>query len=100
MPNQPAGQLAPGNHAAPVPPAESIALDNDGSLLLIDKFGLLSRAVADASAPGGWALQPEPLMRIGAGRPLGFHLLGRQLYVCDTTSVGGRMGCCRLVGPQ
>ena len=54
--------------------------------------------MADAGAPGGWALQAEPLMRIGVGRPLGFHLAGGQLYVCDSTSVGGRRGPEQLAG--
>jgi hypothetical protein len=64
--------------------AETVAFAEDGSMVLLDKFGWLHQALPNGSAPGGWSLQPEPLLRVGVGRPLGFHLVGSSLYVCDS----------------
>ena len=74
--------------------SESVAVAQDGSLLMLDKFGRLLRAQPSSSPSGsdggGYLLEAEPLALLGPGRPLGFHLSadGASLIICDSLKVG------------
>ena len=66
--------------------AESVALASDGSLWMLDKWGLVWRAPEDGK--GSYALEKEPLAQLGPGRPLGFHFDEEgNLIVCNAGSV-------------
>lgn len=75
--------------------AESVAVNPNGDLALLDRYGSLfeakysSKAVADSnSSSSSWTLQLEPVVRLGAGRPLGYHLDREgNLIVCDSLKV-------------
>lgn len=58
---------------------------SDGSLVLLDKFGYLFTAQPQGAA--AYQLDTEPLAYLGAGRPLGFHVHGNDVLVCDSVKV-------------
>ncbi len=63
-----------------------MAVAKDGSLYMLDKFGYVWRAPANAA--GGYDLEKEPLAHLGSGRPLGFHFdADGNLIVCNAGSV-------------
>jgi hypothetical protein len=70
--------------------AESVAVRSNGDLALLDKYGNLYEAVASSSSSSGsWQLQQQPLARLGAGRPLGYHFdADGDLVICDSLKVG------------
>jgi len=105
--------------------AESVAFSEAGNMALLDRYGNLyealmesgcgnargSSTIGDDVASSGsdgrnlqrndaisFVLNPEPMARLGAGRPLGYHYDGEQnLIVCDSLKVpcsqpGGRGG--------
>ena len=61
--------------------AESVAVvPESGDLVLLDRYGYLHRASA---TPDGYALQ-ENRTYLGPGRPLGFHVSGDDVTICDS----------------
>jgi sugar lactone lactonase YvrE len=64
---------------------ESVAVAPDGTLVMLDKFGYVHRAHRSSSA-SEYALFEDPVLYIGPGRPLGFHLVedGAAIIVCDS----------------
>ncbi|WIA23563.1 hypothetical protein OEZ85_000288 [Tetradesmus obliquus] len=73
--------------------AESVAVRSNGDLALLDKYGNLYEAVASSSSSsssssgggGGWQLQQQPVARLGAGRPLGYHFDDNgDMVICDS----------------
>lgn len=72
--------------------AESVAVAKDGSLYMLDKFGFVWRARANAA--GGYDLEKEPLAQLGSGRPLGFHFDAEgNLIVCNAGAVSTPAAC-------
>ena len=78
----------------------------NGTLVLLDKFGDMflahPRDVAAAAAagarPSAYDLDPTPVVRLGAGRPLGFHLdTNGDVIVCDSVKVGPWVRLCDKV---
>jgi len=66
--------------------AESVAVAEDGSLYMLDKFGYVWRA--PKTSEGGYTKDKEPLAHLGPGRPLGFHFDAEgNLIVCDAGAV-------------
>ena len=64
--------------------AETVAVAKDGAVFLMDKFG----AVWKASSNGQLSMDAEPVVRLGPGRPLGFHLdKDDNLIVCNAGTV-------------
>lgn len=63
---------------------ESVAPLPNGSVLVLDRYGLLYRA--DPSPAGALALSGAALANVGPGRPLGYELAadGRRLVVGDS----------------
>lgn len=68
----------------------------DGTLWLLDKYGHVRLASPSPEAPGGYALDPQPLAYVGPGRPLGFHHDDAgNLVFCDSKA---RLLCAAGVG--
>eukprot|EP00199_Chlamydomonas_sp_CCMP681_P002198 CAMPEP_0119102030 /NCGR_PEP_ID=MMETSP1180-20130426/907_1 /TAXON_ID=3052 ORGANISM="Chlamydomonas cf sp, Strain CCMP681" /NCGR_SAMPLE_ID=MMETSP1180 /ASSEMBLY_ACC=CAM_ASM_000741 /LENGTH=416 /DNA_ID=CAMNT_0007086243 /DNA_START=1 /DNA_END=1251 /DNA_ORIENTATION=+ len=57
-----------------VPGSETVHVLPNGNLLMLDKYGLAWLAKPNASAPGGYTLEPNAIAQLGPGRPLGFQL--------------------------
>lgn len=69
--------------------AESVAVTSNGTLIMVDKFGYVHRALqtgAESDLDCGYTLSTAPPLYIGPGRPLGFHTAqnGTVLFVCDS----------------
>ena len=66
----------------------------NGTLVLVDKFGDMFLAhprggAAAGARPSAYDLDPTPVVRLGAGRPLGFELdANGDVIVCDALKVG------------
>ncbi|KAJ9526807.1 hypothetical protein QJQ45_017455 [Haematococcus lacustris] len=70
--------------------SESVLVEPDGSVVLLDKYGALLTAAPNASAPGGYQLDPVPKAWLGPSRPLGFKRDAQgDLIVCNTALVRG-----------
>ena len=68
--------------------SETVTAIGGSDLLLLDKFGYMKRAVPDGS--GGFQLSGHAKY-LGAGRPLGGHVLANgQVVVCDSVKVSSR----------
>eukprot|EP00967_Tisochrysis_lutea_P043740 scaffold52880_cov20-Tisochrysis_lutea.AAC.1 len=64
---------------------ETVAVEEDGSLLMLDKYNYVWHASADAAAPGGYRLADRPINYLGTGRPLGFKKDAQgNLIVCNS----------------
>ncbi|GFH21669.1 protein arginine N-methyltransferase 1, partial [Haematococcus lacustris] len=76
---------------------ESVLVEPDGSVVLLDKYGALLTAAPNASAPGGYQLDPVPKAWLGPSRPLGFKRDAQgDLIVCNTALA--LLCCCAAVG--
>ena len=65
--------------------SETVAFDAEGNMILLDKFGYLKTATR--SSNGTFQLSGNDLY-LGAGRPLGGHMLpSGELVVCDSVKV-------------
>jgi len=65
--------------------SETVAVEEDGSLLMLDKYNYVWHASADAAAPGGYRLADRPINYLGTGRPLGFKKDAQgNLIVCNS----------------
>ncbi|KAL6756285.1 strictosidine synthase [Haematococcus lacustris] len=74
--------------------SESVLVEPDGSVVLLDKYGALLTAAPNASAPGGYQLDPVPKAWLGPSRPLGFKRDAQgDLIVCNTA-----LGLVKVVG--
>eukprot|EP00878_Enallax_costatus_P006815 GHUV01007143.1.p1 GENE.GHUV01007143.1~~GHUV01007143.1.p1 ORF type:complete len:316 (+),score=46.82 GHUV01007143.1:490-1437(+) len=52
---------------------------------MLDRYNHLYEAWPDTAAPGGYKLNTQPLAKLGAGRPLGYHFDHEgNLIVCDS----------------
>jgi hypothetical protein len=72
--------------------AESVAVGLEGQLVMLDRYNHLWEAKQDHSS-GQWVLSPEPLAKLGPGRPLGYHFdHDGNLIVCDSLKVRGVQG--------
>lgn len=72
--------------------AESVAFGPAGQLVMLDRYNALHEAWPDGT--GGWALDPLPRVRLGPGRPLGYHFDGAgDLLVCDSLKVRQSQMC-------
>ncbi|KAJ9526485.1 hypothetical protein QJQ45_009965 [Haematococcus lacustris] len=70
--------------------SESVLVEPDGSVVLLDKYGALLTAAPNASAPGGYQLDPVPKAWLGPSRPLGFKRDAQgDLIVCNTALCNG-----------
>eukprot|EP00878_Enallax_costatus_P045952 GHUV01055495.1.p1 GENE.GHUV01055495.1~~GHUV01055495.1.p1 ORF type:complete len:182 (+),score=23.30 GHUV01055495.1:754-1299(+) len=68
--------------------AESVAVGPRGQLVMLDRYNHLYEAWPDTAAPGGYKLNTQPLAKLGAGRPLGYHFDHEgNLIVCDSLKV-------------
>ena len=64
--------------------AESVAVNPDGRLTMLDKFAFVHHAAASADGKMALMQDSKPLY-IGPGRPLGYHYLNSDiLIVCDS----------------
>lgn len=83
--------------------SESVALTDTGSLVMIDRRGFVFRAHPRrvASMRGDSTGKPEerleyelelPPRYVGPGRPLGFHVVGDDLFICDSLKGLLRLG--------
>lgn len=67
--------------------AESVIVGPQGQLVMLDRYNHLWEASQDGKA-GQWVLSPEPLAKLGPGRPLGYHFdHDGNLIVCDSLKV-------------
>ena len=60
--------------------SESVAVAANGDLIMLDRQGFVHRATRKAA---GYVLDGAP-MYAGPGRPLGFHVHGDDLFICDS----------------
>jgi len=61
---------------------ESVAISEDtGELLMLDQYGYLHRA---SQSGRSFTMKSDPPLYIGPGRPLGYHVHGGGLFVCDS----------------
>ncbi|WIA19498.1 hypothetical protein OEZ85_004109 [Tetradesmus obliquus] len=51
--------------------SESVAIGLEGELVMLDRTNAVWEATPDGA--GGYTLQPQPVVQLGAGRPLGYH---------------------------
>ena len=65
---------------------DTVVFDSSGNMMLMDKFGYLKHA--SRSPNGTFNIAGENLY-LGAGRPLGGHILpSGELVICDSVKVG------------
>lgn len=68
--------------------AESVVVGPVGQLVMLDRYNRLWEAMQDPSGTGEWKLADQPLARLGAGRPLGYHFDHEgNLIVCNSLQV-------------
>lgn len=64
--------------------AESVVVGPEGQLVMLDRYSHLWEARQDGKT-GQWVLSPEPLAKLGPGRPLGYDFTDDgNLIVCDS----------------
>ena len=61
--------------------SESVAVSESGTLVMCDRHGFVFQARPSLA---GYALEKSSPLYIGPERLLGFHVLGDDLYVCDS----------------
>jgi hypothetical protein len=67
--------------------AESVIVGPDGQLVMLDRDNHLWEARQDIKT-GQWVSSPEPLAKLGPGRPLGYDFDQEgNLIVCDSLKV-------------
>ena len=65
--------------------SESVGVAGDGTLVMLDKWGYVRRAApASGGAGPAYALLDETPGYVGPGRPLGFHVDGGAVVICDS----------------